>query len=447
MGHGAFLTRVRFEIRRARRDQAGSGLVLALFVMALLTGVGVVLLSIMQTEMRMSQVDQRTKKAFYLAEAGTQYGREILSRKVKSSGNPSLTPELVEGSGANHTIDVRVANIRPQYNASGVFTGLAGVGDDKPLVAKTALGGGWYYAFVTDDPIDGRTNTVDAPPPNPGHGRAIVVGVGVGPGRSFEVAETLVLLRDELVDFPATVTLPGPNPVYHPGPSMAKELSGDDCDDPSLWVPVVGVANSAVASTRAGVDPKDKPNDTMVTGAGGSVTGLPTIQGVDATMDATIGSCEGLRTLAGYVKASADYVGDASGAISNLGTPAARKIVFVNGDLALSGSGSYAGVLWVTGTLTIKGNITWNGPIFVVGKGKFLTDGGGQALFMGANVVANIAGPDGIVGTTDDCTGTNFGQATFDFSGGGNHTTKYCLREIRKSFLGMPLKPLAFRQH
>lgn len=432
-----------------RRREKGSGLVLALFAMVLLTGVGVVLLSVMHTEIKMNQVDQRTKKAFYLAEAGVQHGREILRQRRLTEGAKMIDDELAKARGANATIDVVPSSIRPLYNNAGSFIGLSGPGlsgpgKDTPLVGKTALGDGFYYAFLTNDPIDGRSVAKDTDKDE----RAVLVGVGVGPNRSFEVVENVVQVSNIIPTFPATITMLGDDPIMHPGKSKAKGLSGDDCDDPSVWKPVVGVVGpDAVGDVTGNFDKSDKVTDTMVTGPGGKVTGANTVQDIDASIDQGWKECENLLALGEYVKAGADYIGDGpatSGA--DLGTPGAPKTVYINGDLTLPGGQTYAGMLWVTGTLIIKGNVTWHGAILVVGEGKVVVDGGGTAKFLGANVVANTAGPDGIPGNADDCTG-GYGQAVWDWSGGGNHTTQYCLREINNSLLRLPLRPLDFRQH
>jgi len=64
--------------RAQARTEDGSALLLAIFVLVLLTGMGVVLLFASRTDVRMSQADSRAKKAFYIAEAGLETAREQL---------------------------------------------------------------------------------------------------------------------------------------------------------------------------------------------------------------------------------------------------------------------------------------------------------------------------------------------------------------------------------
>ena len=51
-------------------DERGSALVMAIFVLVLLTGMGATLLFVSENAVKMSQVDVRSKKVFYFAEAG-----------------------------------------------------------------------------------------------------------------------------------------------------------------------------------------------------------------------------------------------------------------------------------------------------------------------------------------------------------------------------------------
>ncbi len=451
MGQPAVLTpNIACRTAGGPRRETGAGLVLALFAMVLLTGAGVALLSVMQTATKMNQADQRAKKAFYLAEAGVQRGREILRQRRLTEGAGMINAELAKARGANATIDLAPEQIRPVFDGAGQFTGLAGPGlagsgKDTPLVDKTALGEGFYYAFLTNDPIDGRSTANDANHDE----RVILVGVGVGPNHSFEVVENVVQVQDLIPDFPATVTLLGPNPTFFPGTSTHKLLSGDDCEDPAIYRPVVGVvdgdldgaASDEVVYVQGQLTPQTKADQTMRENSLG-YKGAQTIQSVDA---GSWTSCDDLQALAAYVRGNADY------SVPSGTTPDMRqienltnKIVYVDGDLTLTGAG--AGVLWVTGTLTINGNTTWEGPIFAVGKGVVVINGGGNASLLGASVVANIAGADGIFGNADDCAG-GMGPASFMDNGNGRHTTQYCNKYLQSSLNRLPIRPLDFRQH
>jgi hypothetical protein len=64
-------------------------------------------------------------------------------------------------------------------------------------------------------------------------------------------------------------------------------------------------------------------------------------------------------------------------------------------------------------------------------------------------VVANIAGPDGVFGNGDDCTGGTggFGAVSFfNTNGGGNHDTVYCTDLINLGVSALALRVQDFRQ-
>ena len=91
-------------------------------------------------------------------------------------------------------------------------------------------------------------------------------------------------------------------------------------------------------------------------------------------------------------------------------------------------------MLWVTGRLTMSAKATWNGIILVIGEGQFVRRGRkkDKGIISGDKMVADIAGPDNIYGTDDDCTGTEdgFHPAVYDESHGGVGRTVYCSAHI-----------------
>jgi hypothetical protein len=104
--------------------------------------------------------------------------------------------------------------------------------------------------------------------------------------------------------------------------------------------------------------------------------------------------------------------------LSNPGTAGAPQIIYVNGDLTLSGGLTGYGILVVTGTFTASGNVGWNGLILVVGQGDFQGNGGGNNSYNGAIVVAK---------TLDASYNplATIGAPTFNFSGGGGNGLNY----------------------
>jgi hypothetical protein len=308
-----------------------------------------------------------------------------------------------------------------------------------PLVSLSAFGGGWYAAFLTNDA--GEAGSLAD-----GNDWITVTGIGMGPGRSLEVVQAIIQ-RSPLVRPPSTITILGPSPTFDGGTSESKLYAGDDCTDPSYSVPVVGViGSSAEAAAETGVT---KP-ETYISGAN---IGADTVDDIDTSVDPRWKSCQYWHDLASTVQGSADVIGDTNTPNTDLGTLGDPKVVFIDGDYEVGGSVDGAGLLWVTGDLTWDGSAAFSGTIYSVGTGVFLRNGGGDGTTNGAVVVANVAGPDGIMGTADDCSGPDgisgssddgLAAGTYTNNGAGTHTTRFCLDAINTA--EFPYSIVNFRQ-
>lgn len=431
------------------RNERGSALVMAVFVLVLLTAMGAALLFVSEGEMKTGQVDLRSKAVFYVSEAGLEDGRETL-RVVNLSGataalRGSFNDELASAAGPNAVIDFDPATLQPVFDANGDVTGYSGYGDDVPLKSMTAFGQGRYAAFLTNDAVDGGASLTDS------NDRVMITAIGAGPHYSSETVQAIVE-RDSFPAMPATITLIGPLPDFDGGNSNAKKYMGDDCGGsgiPGLAVPVVGVIGGAAeSSAETGVR---KPNS--YTSAG--LKGVDTVTDINGSIDPSWKDCDDLHDLARRVRAAADVVGNSSTPNSALGTTLSRKMVYIEGDYTVGGGLSGAGMLWVTGTLTFNGNASWAGTIFTVGEGNFQRSGGGNGVISGAQFVANISGPDGTMWTSDDCAGQDGAMgtaddgaatATYHNAGGGTGDTQYCSSEISSVQDQFPLRIAGFRQ-
>ncbi|MDH3283201.1 MAG: hypothetical protein OEQ13_00530 [Acidobacteriota bacterium] len=427
----------------------GSGLMLAVFALALLTSIGIALLFVSQADVKNSQIDNQTKRVFYGAEAALENGREHLRQWNIASGTLELGDEIARAAGANGVLDFDPANVSPVFDANDAFTGFSGLGDDEPVVTLRSFEGGFVAAFLTNDPGEGRLALADS------NKRLLVTGLAVNNDKSFEMVEAVVD-HDGLVPTPpAAITIMGPGPLFQGGSSNAKSLTGNDCEGvpatgiPGYTVPVVGVMGPAgEILAEAGVD---KP----LTYSEGTETGVDTVDDISATIDPRWDDCEYLRVLAQKMKDIANVVGDSSTPQAQFGTPGNEKIVFIEDDYKIVGNLTGAGVLWVTGELRLSGNLTWYGPVFVVGKGHFRRDGGGTADIAGGTFVADIAGPDEILWTSDDCVGEDgtagtpddgIASSIYDVNGNGNGHTVYCTEYLKYFPLNWPFKLVEFRQ-
>jgi hypothetical protein len=424
--------------------ERGSTLVLALVVMVLVTGVGLSLLMLTGGEVEMSRADLQAKQAFFFAEAGVEEARMAL---LASNGKGVFDDELASAYGADGLLSFDPFTLRPVYDAEGNLTAFAGYGDDALVTPVTAQGvaglEGWYAAFLTNDPgeIDVTNDSND---------RVMLHGVGVGPRGAMEIVQAIVERETLFPTPPAAITMLGPDPDFWGGESSAKEFQGDDCVDPLLDVPVVGVIGAA-AETQAqtGVDQPD-------TFTSGSDTGIDTVADIDGIVDPRWNDCQYWLDLAVRVRGAADVIGDASTPSIDLGTLPSPRVVFVEDDFTLLDDGVvHAGLLWVTGDLILSGSASWYGTIFAVGKGSVVRNGGGNGTTDGAVIVVDVAGPDGVLFTSDDCSGPDglpgtgddgIAEGLYQHNGGGDHETSYCSAAIDLSLPALPYRITDFRQ-
>jgi hypothetical protein len=93
--------------------------------------------------------------------------------------------------------------------------------------------------------------------------------------------------------------------------------------------------------------------------------------------------------------------------------------------------------------------------ILVLGKGDFIRYGSGNGDISGAVIVADIAGPDRVLYTSDDCAGEDnikpsaddgIAQSSYLVTGGGTGKTAYCSKWLMQWQAAKPLKIISFVQ-
>ena len=432
------------------REEHGSALVMAIFVLVLLSGMGMALLFLSQSEVRMSQADVRTKMAFYLAEAGLEDARASL---FALNGNEDFSDDLKWFGGLDQDIQFVPDNLTATYDSSGNLTGFTGFADDRPLAPLSTIGEGWYAAFLTNDPAELINNTTD------GNRRVMITAVGAGSERSLEMVQAIIERRDIFPTAPpSTITLLGPAPVFSSGNSKVKRYIGEDCDGagiPDLHVPVVGtIGSSAEADAEAGME----TNPTF--DSGGGYVGQETVADITddsyslvsdgmGAIDPAWTDCQNLQDIVDDVRDVADVVCvEGSSPYCTIPPASPGRVVFSDGDFTVGPNDSGEGLLFVTGKLRFHGKASWKGMIFVIGKGDFVHNGGGNGTISGATIVADIAGPDNVYGTDDDCTGgdNGFNPISYDDNGGGNSDTVFCLADINAATPAQPYKIVSFQQ-
>ena len=414
--------------------ERGSAMLLAIFMIALLTSMGISLLFLSQNEISLGATDLRSKQAYFLAEAGVEVARLTL---FNTNGNGLFDDDLTTHAGADTVIDFDPDAVKPVYDGQGQVTGFTGFNDDVPLIGTTQLGEGWYAAFLTNDPGEGA----GAGSANDTNDRVMITGVGAARDGSFEIVQAIVEPAPPFPgDIPATIMMFGPSPLFADVDNVAKVFQGDDCGGtgiPGFAVPVLGLMDTATES----VVESSLSLNTTYTHAG--QTGETSVSDLTDASDPGIvvsslgliapgwDDCHALRQMTEEVRGVADVV-CLEGVPCSLPPSAPDRVVFSDGDFTLDSSLSGSGALWVTGTLTMNGATDWNGLIVVVGEGAFLRTGAGTGQISGATIVADIAGADDQYGTSDDCEGgtDGFDSAVHDESAGGTGLTTYCNADV-----------------
>jgi len=436
--------------------QGGSALVMAVFVLALLTAMGAALLFVSTNEKKMGEASVKPKKAFYYAEAGLEHARRALwlvnraepfdDDLTAATGGPAIPPD---------PIGFDPETIAPIYDTSDNVIGFSGYDNDTPLIALRKLDDGWYGAFMSNDHGEVRTNSVDT------DDRVILAGVGVGPDRSFEVVEAVIDIDPFLPEMPpAAIFMLGPTPAFGSGKSTKKNYIGNDCGVAGGdYYPVVGTIGSAAeASAESGASananwvagPNTAPADVI---SDMSVSPVQSMSDTTYTMNSDWTSClemkdmiEGMREVADFTCAHATRLAHPT-CPADVSNP--KHIYFGEGDLEVSTNIPHAGVLVVTGELSLSGAVDFDGLILVIGEGRFRFNGSGNGVTAGGMIIADIAGPDGIYGNSDDCTGPDggFGVSVYDERGGGNAGSVYCSTVLDIVEQAHPYEIEQFRQH
>jgi hypothetical protein len=258
----------------------------------------------------------------------------------------------------------------------------------------------------------------------------VITALAVTPSGSRRMVQ-MEVAQDQL-DFnaPAALTLDGTNDSFAGGNSSNYSIDGNNhagCGVTTTGgtpVPAVGVSTGAKGTPNTGE--VATVIDGIPNGRTGNYTGLgaiPDVENVASYFSSSVnsqydlGTEKGLEDLVSAVKTSVtqpvisgpkQYSGSSATLNSSSGNP---QVVFVNGDLTLTGNANGYGILVVTGNLTVKGTVQWNGLVLVIGQGNLQMDG--TNTFYGAVLVAKTR-------DSSDNKLTSIGAPTFGVNGGGN---------------------------
>ncbi len=448
------------KIRNSGNDQYGIALIAALITLLLISAItaGMIVLSTTETNISSNFRDQQT--AFFAARAGIEEARDRLRTTATNTlRTAGVLPTTMPGTSSS------VLYILNPANGETVAPWGTNYPDDEICKETTSIscsnglptGSGWYNSVsassvYTASPVLPwkwtritlkQNNTISPFYTNGSSANTsqvcwngtnefasstgctapnlpvyILTALAVTPNGSRRMLQTEV--AEDQVNFtaPSPLTMDGTGDVFSGPNGNNFGVDGTDhqgCGSTTTGgsLPAIAVTDNAdIATVTAGIPSNRKSH---YTGSGGST---PDVENV--TLPPNLQSVSSLNTLLSTIKNNVTQPvinGPASG-ISNPGTATAPQIIYVNGDLTLSGNTTGYGILVVTGTFTASGDIGWNGLVLVVGKGVFNGNGGGNGSYNGAVVVAN----------TVDSLGNPLnvlGPPQFNFNGGGNNGINY----------------------
>ena len=252
--------------------------------------------------------------------------------------------------------------------------------------------------------------------------------------------------------FPAALTLDGPSPSYQKPTSVPFVVNGTDqspgtgnCPPNKGSLPAVGVVTApgvtSVVNDIANVNPNRSAEY-----LGGGIS-PPSVGNVSTALPTSESSPAQLEAIVQQIESTADYVvqGPAS-SLPNYGTASDPVTVVVDssnngdaGNLTVSGNMTGFGTLVIRGTYSPAGTVGWNGIVLVIGQGNVQGTGGGNNSYNGAVFVAK----------TRDASGNllpNLGTPIFDWSGGGGNGIFYNSCSINNAMKNQTYRVLSFHE-
>jgi hypothetical protein len=241
---------------------------------------------------------------------------------------------------------------------------------------------------------------VNATPPSTAVQALEITALAQLPNGSKKILQYLVAPISVNLTFPAALTLDGYSDAFNSPDHSAWVAQGSSDGGDNGCVPPYGTGpipypvyavgvpdNTDVTNVRNGI-PTTPSNETVnFTGIGAS----PSVGQV--TLAANLQTVQGLNQIAQTIIQNADAV--ITGPATETNLPSAMSItnpmtVAVQGDFSL-GTGIPAGygLLLVTGNFTYASGSSWNGIVLVIGKGTMTTiENGAGGTFNGATLIA-----------------------------------------------------------
>ncbi len=413
----------------------GAALILALLFLSFLTVLGGALLTTSTIDVWISDNYKTNTQCLYLAEAGIEQARELVR---VSSRTP--TQLLTSAAGPDDTLST----------STDLVTLLAS--DDQPLIPSDAAlrvtgqplidsSGriiGRYHVWLRNDNAESMAAPMD-------HNQVLTLlsfGVMRGTRKVIEVT----IKKAKFPKLPAAVTFDGPASGFDYANSTLAGIDGNDAGAAREDENAVGVVDDNDVGRI--VNALIGPPDLRATYSG--VSGIhPDVANTEGEMEPALKRVSGLESLVSAITANASDVYSppfgAVMAIGNYGMAANYRIAVVNGDVNL-GPGFGYGILLARGDLRVTGSFTWNGLILIIGQGALHWNGAGDGSINGGLFLARTRANDR---SSENPLGTllsSRGEITADFNGARGSGIHYNTSLIEAANQALPYNPIAIRE-
>jgi len=430
-----------------RRSQDGIALLIAIFVLLLISVVAIALLVSSGTETALGANYRTSSTVYYAAIAGLEEARgRLLPKNPSYFGAANIPAPFPLGqtvyvlnrlSGENivpwdpsnpyydneygteaYPLSASSAGVQPVYSVWDYSYGLSIPGPtykwvrinaatEQSLFLQVNANGSSYdnSTPIYYDPAHVNTSgnpwpslIVNAAPPSTAVQALEITALAELPGGSKKILQYLVAPISVNLTFPAALTLDGYTDAFNsPNHSawvvQGSSDGGDSACSPAgpIPYPVYGVGvpdNPDVGNVISGI-PTSPTNETVnFTGTGAA----PSVHQV--TLATNLQTVQGLNQIAQTIIQNADAV--IMGPATETNLPSAMSItnpmtVAVQGDFYLgTGIPSGYGLLLVTGNFTYDTGANWNGIVLVIGKGAMreISQNVAGGTFRGATLIA-----------------------------------------------------------
>jgi hypothetical protein len=227
-----------------------------------------------------------------------------------------------------------------------------------------------------------------------------VTALAVLPNGSQKLLQYLVAPTPLNLNFNAALTLDGNN-VQFTAPNTTNfyvrgndQYSAGSCNPGPGVVTAVGYTNTSDASQSnilAAIQTGPPASQNRTGNYTNGVSATPNVSAV--TLSGNLQTVAGLNALVQAITQNADVVINGNATQANM--PAAMSAsnpmtIVVNGDLTFNGWHNQGyGLLLVTGTFTFDPDATWNGIVLLIGQGKLYSHQNGTGQFNGAVFLAS----------------------------------------------------------